>query len=37
MSGINTVSGLRNVSIDYRPQVGPDVAKGAGAQQQAPD
>lgn len=37
MSGINTVSGLRNVSIDYRPQVGPDAANAAGAQQQAPD
>ena len=24
MSGINTVSGLKNVSIDYRPQVGPE-------------
>ena len=37
MSGINTVSGLRNVSIDYRPQVGPDAANAAGAQQQAAD
>ena len=37
ISGINTVSGLRNVSIDYRPQVGPDAANAAGAQQQAPD
>ena len=37
MGGINTVSGLRNVSIDYRPQVGPDAARAAGAQQQAPD
>ena len=37
MSGINTVSGLKNVSIDYRPQVGPDAANATGAQQQAPD
>ena len=37
MSGINTVSGLRNVSIDYSPQVGPDAANATGAQQQAPD
>ena len=31
MSGINTVSGLKNVSIDYRPQVGPDAANATGA------
>ena len=37
MSGINTVSGLKNVSIDYRPQVGPNEANAAGAQKQAAD
>ncbi len=37
MSGINTVGGLRNVSIDYRPQIGPEVPNVEGAQHTGAD